>query len=397
MTNMPSNKCLANEDRLKGKKIKIYPTEKQKTKIQRQIEIYRAVYNIGLELQIRNKDEGNKYIQYFDMCKIFANMRNNDPKYEWLKEASIGVIRESLSDLDTAFMKFFKKLNRFPKFKTRKFKKSFTTRADRTKIKGSKIQLSGFGNDLIEAKKHHIDTDVPIHSPTVTFNGYDNYYFSCTYERDKIDMSDVPKTEAVGIDVGIRNMITTSDGDFYHFSDTSKIKKRIKRCQRKVQKDYNRYLEEANRTRTKYEDVPKSKNHQKRLAKQWKLINKVTNKRHNDINIATKQIVSKNPEAIVIEDIKVTQIIRDNPFMKKYKPQMCFCEIHRQLKYKAEERDIPVIVAPRDYASTQLCSNCGCMNTIGIGKHVFKCRFCGFVIDRDLNASINLKKLAYRN
>ena len=389
---MPSKICNANSNRLRGCKKKLYPTKEQKSLIDRNIEVSRAVYNIALEIQIKNRDDGNKFIQYYDMCSIISKLRNDDPKYQWLNDVSIGVIREALLDLDNAFMKFFNKINRFPKFKSKKSKKSFTTRSDRTRIKGSKIQLSGLSKELINAKKHQIPSDIPIHNPTVTYDGND-YWFSCTYERDPIDMSNKEKTDIIGIDVGIRNMITTSNGQFFHLPDTSKLENRLKRAQRRLQKDYDKYSNEAKRTRTKYENVPKSKNHLKRLEKQRKIYKKISNIRKNAIHNATKTIVENNPKGIVIENIKVNQIIYDNPWMKKYKPQMMFCEIHKQLQYKAQDRDIPVYQAPRNFKSTQTCSICGNEHKVTPGMKVFKCPFCHFEIDRDLNAAINLQYL----
>ena len=329
------------------------------------------------------------------MCAIFANMRNSD-KYHWMKDISIGVIRQSLLSLNNAFQKFFSKITRYPVYKTKKrSKKSFTTRSERTRVKGNCISISGLNDMLVNAKNHPIPEGVRLYNTTITFDGYD-YWFSCQIEKPKIDMSDIPKSEPVGIDVGIRNMITTSDGEYYHFSDTSKYEKRLKRQQRRLSKDYNLYFKESIRTKTKYEDVPKSKNHFKRLAKQHKSYAKITNKRNNDLNTATKRIVDKNPEAIVIENISVKDIIHNEPWMKKYAPQMVFYEIHRQLKYKAADRNIPVIIADRDYPSSKRCSACGFVNNNFSKQHVFICPICGFRADRDYNAAINLKQLAYQ-
>ena len=198
--------------------------------------------------------------------------------------------------------------------------------------------------------------------------------------------------DPIGIDVGIVNMITTSDGDFYKFSDYKKYEKRLKRQQRRLSKDYNRYFKESLDTRTKYEDIPKSKNHYKKLEKRFKTISKMKNKRLNDIHTATKQIVSRNPSAIVIENISVLEQLQD-PWMEKFTNEMMYYEIHRQLKYKAAMRNIPVITAEKGFASSQICSNCG---NIGYIKHrVFKCSHCGFKEDRDLNAAYNLKNLVY--
>lgn len=379
---------------LKGHRVKIYPNENQRKEINLNIQVARGIYNLGLQMQNDSYDQGMGYIKYFDMITRFAKMRNDDPDYSWMRSISVGVMRETLNNLDGAFQRFFNKQNRYPKFKSKKkSKKSFSTRSDRTTIYGEYISISGLTDKLVFAKDHGIPEGTRMYNTVVSFDGY-NYWFSCTCETQNIDMSEIEKSEPIGIDVGIVNMITTSNGDFYKFSDCSKYEKRLKRQQRRLSKDYNKYFTESLDTRTKYEDIPKSKNHYKRLQKRFKTISKMKNKRMNDIHNATKAVVSCNPSAIVIENISVKEQMQDL-WMRKFTHEMMYYEIHRQLKYKAAMRGIPVIVAEKGFASSQICSNCG---EIGYLKHrVFKCSHCGFKEDRDLNAAYNLKKLAYNH
>lgn len=384
-------KCKANVDRLRGYRIKIYPNDIQKQIIQKTINIYRFVYNLGLSIENDACILTGEYISYYSMCKIFSELVDSD-LYPWLSEIPLSTIRQSLYDLNNAFQKFFKKQTNHPKFHSKKkSKKSFTVRSDRTYIHKNYISISGIG--YVDIKDGIIPEGVRVYGPTITFDGYD-YWFSCQVEKDMVDMSNVPQSDPIGIDVGIRNMITTSDGEYYHFSDTSKIEKRLKRQQRRLSKDYNKYMDQAIRTKTKYEDIPKSKNHQKRLYKQHKSYSKIKNKKNYDMHNATKQIVSKNPSAIVIEDISVNEQMKDK-WISKYIPQMMYYEIHRQIKYKAADRGIPVIVADKYFPSSKMCSRCGKTHNVYRNK-VFKCPYCGLRIDRDYNAALNLKSLAYQ-
>ena len=379
----------------KGFRVKIYPTEDQKREINKILHVTRSVYNLGLEIQIKNYKNGGKYITLFELNKLFTQLTHGD-EYPWLKSIKSTFIREELRRIDDAFNKFFKKINRFPKFKSRKrCKKSFGCRSDRTYIRGEYIQISGI-TGLVLAKDHHIPNDVRLWQTTVSTDGYDNYWFSCKICIDPIDMSDIPKSEAIGVDVGIVNMITTSDGDIFKFSDTSKLEKRKKRIDRRLSKDYQKYYQQSLDTRTKYEDIPKSKNHKKRQALAHKIGSKIFNKRKTEINTATKRIVDKNPSAIVIENISVKKMLKeDASWIRQYAPVMMFYEMHRQIKYKAELRGIPVIVAPEKYPSSQICNNCGCK---GYFKHrQFICSNCGYTENRDINAAKNLRDLAYQN
>lgn len=378
----------------KGFKIKIYPNEEQIKEITNVLHTTRAIYNLGLEVQINNYKNGGKYISLFSMNTLFSKLRNGSD-YPWLRRINASFMREELRRVDDAFIKFFKKINRFPKFKSKKHsKKSFGCRSDRTFIRGEYIQISGISG-LVLAKKHPIPEGVRLWGTTVSTDGYGNYWFSCKIDTDPIDMSDIQKTEAIGIDVGIVNMITTSDGDIYKFSDISKIEKRKKRLEKRISRDCQKYYEQALDTRTKYEDIPKSKNHKKRIALRQKLYTKISNKRKTEIHTATKQIVDKNPSAIVIENISVRKMFReDGTWIHKYAPVMMFYEMHRQIKYKAALRGIPVIVAPENYPSSQICNCCG---SKGYFKHrTFVCPVCGYKNDRDINAAKNLRDLAYQ-
>lgn len=382
-----------NPDRLRGIVVEIYPTEEQKKLIQRTIEIYRACYNLGINIHKKNYEENGKSTSYYSMASIISDMRNNNPDYKWLNEIPIGTIRQALVDVTRAYDKFFKGITRYPKFKSRKrSKKFFITRSERNHAYENYINISGIG--MVYAANHTIPIRARLYHTQVTFDGYGRYYFSCQVERGPIIMKP-EKSDVIGIDVGVRNMITTSDGEYYHFSDTRKYQKRLKRQKRRLSKHYNYYLDISIRTTTKYDDIPKSKNMQKLLYKQHKTIEKIKNKRHNDINVATKRIVERNPAAIVIEDIRVSRLLKTQPWMRKYTQSMCFYEIRRQLEYKAADRGIPIIVADEHYPSSQICSRCG--NIHKVYKDVYKCPVCGLRIDRDLNAAYNLRNLAYQN
>lgn len=382
-------RCSANVDRLRGCKIKLYPTEIQKNKIDTIVNTYRAVYNIGLNIQNENYKNGIKHTSYYDMCKLFSKMRNEDPDYEWLNRISMSTIRQSLLDLDHAFKNFFTKFRFYPKFKSKKHaKKSFMLRSDRIYIRDGYIGIPDIGN--IYAKNHNIPIGIRVYNASVVFDGY-FYWFTCQYEKEMIEL-ECCKSEPVGIDVGLRNMITTSNGEFYNFSDSSKYEKRLKRQQRRLQKSYNYYISESMRTKTKYEDIPKSKNMQKRLLNRFKTIQKIKNKKKNDIHTATKRIVDANPSSIVIEDIRTRELISNNVWIREKTP--CFGMIHNILTYKAKDRGIPVIVANHNFPSSQICSRCG--NIRKVYHKTYKCPVCGLKIDRDINAALNLRDLAYQ-
>ena len=375
-----------------GYRIKIYPTDEQKDCINRFIDLYRATYNLALEIQNNAYANENRHIQYFEMTNIFSNLRNTE-KYKWLKELQVGTIRRAINDVQQSFEFFFNKLNKYPKFKSKKrSKKSFALRSERTHVSGNYIKAPGIG--LIDAKNHPIPEGLSLYNPRIKFDGYD-YWFCCCTRKDYIDMSDIPVSKPMGVDVGVRRIAVTSNEDYFYSSNTKKLEDKLKKQQKRLSKDYQFYIKESQRTRTKYEDVPKSKNHYKRLLAMHKTQSKITNKRFNDIHTTTKRIVDQNPSIIVIEDIKVREISSD-PWMRKYNPTMMFYRTHEQIQYQAADREIKVIKAPKNYPSTRICSNCG-FERGKLSSHIFTCPICGFKIDRDLNASYNLRNLALKS
>lgn len=264
-------------------------------------------------------------------------------------------------------------------------------RSDRTRFYEDYVKVSGISGRIYTGL-NYISDDEKIYDVVLSTDGYDNYFLSFSRKNNYIFQDD-NQSNPIGIDVGIRNMITTSDGKFYHLSDTKRLEKIAGRRQRRVSKLQRKYLDISIHTRTKYDEIEKSKNYIKASIYANKVYKKIHNKRRNDIHQATRDIINNNPSKIVIEDISVMDIMAHSLWMKKYSPQMMFYEIHKQIIYKAEERGIEVVKAAKDYPSSQICSNCGYRHKI-YGNHMFVCPNCGLKIDRDINAAINLRNLA---
>ena len=144
-----------NPDLLRGIVVEIYPTADQKKLIHRTIEIYRAVYNLAINIHKKRYEEFGKSTSYYTMAQIFSELRNNDPDYNWLNEIPIGTIRQALVDVNRAYEKFFKGIAKYPKYKSRKrSKKFFLMRSERTNAYEDHINISGIG--MVFTKKNII-------------------------------------------------------------------------------------------------------------------------------------------------------------------------------------------------------------------------------------------------
>lgn len=403
--------CKANTDHFIGYRIKLYPTEDQKKTLNRQIEYYRFVYNWSLETIQRIYHDTGKFTRYLELDRLYAEYRSL-PENLWLKDFPRASSRIAIRSAVKAFIYFFDKRNNFPVYKSKKKSKQiFGVRGDRVYLGiDGMVSIEGMGpNNKILYKGSSLpkDTDYPprIYNAWITFDK-DDYYLSFQYEQYRHYEMPEEKSDILGIDVGLRKIAVLSDGTEYKSPDVHKLYKRLYRNTNKAKKKYKVMVDISKRTRTKFEDMPKSNKLLKLEEKIRKDRRKISNKQNTFIHQISKEIVDKNPECIVLETISPQSmvhvrnsngklVVKKNIAREVYRQSLS--KFHNYIEYKAKERDIPVIKADSGFPSTQICSNCGFVNShIGSSK-VFKCPSCGFKIDRDLNAAINLKNYAYRN
>ena len=153
-------------------------------------------------------------------------------------------------------------------------------------------------------------------------------------------------------------------------------------------------LDESKRTKTKFSKLPKSKNLLKLESQIRNQYRKIDNILTTNIHTITKELVSINPSAIVIEDLNVSGM-RKNKHLSEKINEAKFYEFRRQLEYKCKWYGVDLIIADRWYPSSKLCSCCGHKKEkLSLSERTYVCEECGCIIDRDFNASVNLKYLA---
>lgn len=399
--------CNANTNNFIGYKIKLYPTEEQKIVLNKHFGFYRWTYNWSIDkiLELRKEHKNAKYLT---ISKILGDMRNSIG-YEWLKESPLANCRISIRSALKAFELFYSKRNNHPKYKSKKFSDmKFGVRGSRVYINSNGyLSFEGLmGTGPILYKKSSLPNDIkfPVTNLYNVWISYDkdNYWISFQMEYERYyDMSFTNQTDAIGIDVGLRKLATLSDGTVYISPNYRKLEKRESRLSRKMSKRYKAMNDIAKETRTKFDQIPKSKNLLKLESQFRKTLRKISNKQNTFLHTITKEIVNRNPKAIVVEDVSPQQMVDAAPNGSKYKKWISkkvytqsLSKFFHYLNYKAKERSIQLIVADKEFPSSQLCCICGYRQHIGRSK-VYTCPVCGNRIDRDLNAAINLKKLAY--
>ena len=371
---------------IKSVKIRLLPTKEQEELMLKSIGCSRFAYNWALNRCNELYQQGVKY-NMSNIRKEFTQLKKQDD-FKWLNEVSNTTMVESMRNLDSAFKRFFKKIGGYPKFKTkRKSRQSFYVRHNCLYFLDDICNIEKIGK-----VKYRTNYKIPkgknvceFSNPYCSFDGK-YWYLSFGFEVEE-NQTTLNNNLSIGIDLGIKDLAVCSNGMvFKNINKTKKVKKlkkRLKRLQKQVSRKY-----ELNKQGNKFIKT----NNIIKLENKIKLTyRKLSNIRNNHIHQATNKIIKLKPYRVVMEDLNVKGMMK-NKHLSKSIAEQCFYEFVRQMKYKCEFNRIEFIQADRYFPSSKLCSYCGKIkHDLKLKDRVYKCD-CGNIIDRDLNASINLSK-----
>ena len=374
-------------------KMEINPTDEQKSKIHRTIGVSRFVYNFYIARNKEIYERKGKFISGMDFSKWLNNEYiPNNQEVKWIKEVSSKATKQAIMNGDKAFRDFFKKAKGFPKFKKKKNQdvKAYFPKNNKTDwtLERHRVKIPTLG--WVRLKEFgYIPINSVVKSGTVSQKA-DRYYVSILVEEDdkKVYKS---TNEGLGIDLGVKEFAVCSDGSkFKNINKTStvkKIEKKLKREQRKLSRKYeslkirNKNIKEGRAT---------GQNIQKQIVKVQKLHQRLTNIRTDYINKTVFSIVNQKPSYVTIEYLNVKGMMKNKHLSKAIASQKFF-EFKTKLTVKCKENHIELRIVDRFYPSSKTCSSCGKVKRdLKLSDRIYKCD-CGFTIDRDLNASINLK------
>lgn len=274
-----------------------------------------------------------------------------------------------------------------PSFNVRCNMSSDKKRPSRIYLKGnSKLQIPTLGDLRFGSVREGFDLSCKKQVANISFDG--KYWYLSYVEDVETHLTDLPDyTDGVGVDLGIKNLATVSDGtivpNIKAFRRVRILEKRLKRLQRKVAR---KYLVNKCNKHNKTKNIIK-------LERQIKLIHRsIKNIRINHIRKFVSELVKKHPEYIAIEDLNVKGMMK-NKHLAKDIANCSFYTIREHLIRKAKERYIAVRLVDRFYPSSKTCSYCsGYKQDLKLNQRVYHCDNCHKKIDRDLNASLNLAK-----
>lgn len=353
-------------------RIRLYPNTEQRQLLAKQFGCARFVYNEALAETQRLYKETGKGLAYESMAVRLPKLK---AKYDWLGEATAQVLQQSIRNLSRAFVNFFERRGKYPRFKSKNDRQSIQFPQD-VRIDGSRIKLPKVGMIKCVLHREIVGT---IKTVTVSKTACGHYYASVLTE----DGRDMPPISvdgpAVGIDVGLIDFAVTSNGQ--HFANPrhlSKAEKNLKRKQRKLSRKVKGSA---------------SRNKARRLVA--RVHERVANVRKDFLHKVSRKLVNEN-QVIAVEDLCVKAMVK-NPNLAKSISDAGWGMFAQFVKYKAERGGKLFVRTGRFFPSSKSCNQCGMINgCMDLSVRRWTCNGCGAVHDRDENAAKNIRDEANR-
>lgn len=359
---------------LKAYKTEIKPTKEQITLIHKTIGTCRYVYNLYLQKNKEQYEKDSSFLSGYDFSKWMNNIHSKQEEYKWIKEVSSKAVKQAIMNGDKAFKRFFKKQSSFPRFKKKSDYGGFYL-IGTIHVKRHLIQLPTLGKVRLK-EKGYIPFD-KVKSAAVTREG-NRYYVSVLVEEEKMAKQQNEQSDGIGIDMGIKEFLFTSNGEsIVNISKSDKLTKLTKSLKRQQRKLSRR--------------VKGSNNWYKQKVVIQNLHRRIKNIKNDLKRKLVLSIVKKNPQHITIEDLHVKGMMKNRKLSNSFQ-QIGIGYFIDWLKQKCIEYEIELRQVDRFYPSSQICSNCGSRKPMPLHVRIYNCDNCGLEKDRDLNASINLKQ-----
>lgn len=355
-------------------KYRLYPNNQQKQMLQNYFGCVRFVYNHFLSERKKQYEETGSSHNYYDQSKELTELKKN-PIYFWLKEINSQTLQQSLRHLDTAYVNFFRGNTSFPRFHSKKNGGSFAV-PQNFKVENGKIYLPKFkdGIKIIESRKCVGE----LRNMTISVTGSGKYFVSIMAQ---VEYQPLEKTnQKVGIDLGIKDFVITSEGEKYPSN------KFINR--------YSRQLATAQKHLARKRKGSNTWNRQR--VKVARIQEKISNCRFDKLQNISTDLIRKY-DTICCEDLNVKGM-QHNHHLAKSIADASWGTFLNMLQYKADWNGKEIIKIGRFFPSSKTCNHCGHVNeNLKLSDRTWICTECGESIDRDLNAAMNILDEGLKN
>lgn len=366
--------------RLRTYKYRIYPSEEQKLLLAKHFGSCRFVYNWGLDKKIKEYQATGHNCSLLKLKKDLTKIKNTE-EFCWLKEVNSQSIQESLAHLETAFIKFFRKLTRFPKFKSKKSSKQSFSIPQNTRVdfETGHISIPKFKSG-IKTKLHRTFNGI-VKSSTISKTTTDKYFISILVECENIEVSNRPicENKAVGIDLGIKTFATLSNG---------------------IKINNPKYLKQSlNKIRRLQRSLSRKKKGSSNRSKARNLLaiahEKATNQRNDFLNKVTTLLVDSY-DTLCLETLNVKGMLKCHHLAQSIF-DVSIGAFNKMIEYKAKERGVNLLRIGQFEPSSKMCT-CGHINNdLSLSMRSWTCPRCGLEHDRDLLAANNIKRFAFNS
>lgn len=353
----------------KGVKFRIYPNKEQQVLINQTFGCCRFIYNRGLAMRNTAYENGENF-GYSKTSAMLTALKKEDD-YVFLKTVDSIALQQSLRDLDRGFVNFFQKRAEHPAFKSKhSHQQSYRTinQGDNIRIAGKYLKLPKLG--LVKVRQSmeigHINNVTVERTPTGKFFAVLNVEFEPEFRTNK--------GGSVGIDVGIKEFYTDSNGNTVHNP------KYLEKSMRKLVREQRRLSRK----------LPGSNNRNKQRIRVTSVHEKITNQRNDFLQKQSTMLVREN-QTICIEDLHVKGMLRNHKLAKSI-ASASWSRFFTMLEYKATWYGNDILKVPTMYPSSQTCSCCSYKNPLvkNLSIRKWECPNCKTVHDRDRNAGNNI-------
>jgi putative transposase len=358
---------------LKSFKYKLKPNEEQIVLLNKHFGSIRFVYNHFLNERKQEYETNKNSINYYDNAKSLTELKKQD-EHSWLNEINSQSLQDSLKNLETAYKNFFRFKKGFPRFKSKHTKNSFCV-PQFVKIINGKLVIPKF-KEPIDLILHRTFKGV-IKQATISKTTTNEYFVSILVETEH---NKIPKTgKTIGIDLGIKDFVITSDGYKYKNNRYTKTYERLL-------KKYQQHLSKKTKGSNRYN---------KQKIKVAKIHKKIANSRLDNLHKVSTDLIKKY-DLIVLEDLNIKGMIKNHK-LAKYISDVSWSKFIELLTYKAEWNDKKIVKINRFFPSSKTCNCCGYISqNLKLDVREWTCPSCNTKLDRDLNASINILNEGYK-